>query len=367
MDKSRIDYQIDELIEVFTRNHGWEAEGWWKAIIKNKKGNFFYVNYESCDKYDEIVEKNRLRPINTRETLRAGDYGQTQVTVSPELREWAQNVEEANQSLLEIRVKSGALIVAFDKERKHVIVVGKEENIETAKILLDVVLSHEMEVIQHCSGSNEEAEDEKAVETATVGERILSMLGGLEGEYFRQVKTRHKVDLELESEEPTEGKHRILITGDNMKTAQAARKEVQLGSMKISLNQKQSSYLRSRLAELQQKSKIVCTAEEEKAESVDMVAVGIEESLRNFKLAVETLLQFEISSRDLASEKEKVPAAVPVLVPVPETEAEEASKSAEDSYYEREYDAGRHYGRSGKTSYRRVTHGGPVRYIKKQV
>ena len=37
-DKSRIDYQIDEIVEVFTRSQKWEAEGWWKATIKNKKG-----------------------------------------------------------------------------------------------------------------------------------------------------------------------------------------------------------------------------------------------------------------------------------------------------------------------------------------
>lgn len=37
-DKSRLEYQIDEIVEVFTRNQKWEGEGWWPAVIKNRKG-----------------------------------------------------------------------------------------------------------------------------------------------------------------------------------------------------------------------------------------------------------------------------------------------------------------------------------------
>ncbi len=376
VDKSRIEYQIDELIEVFTRNHNWEAEGWWKASIRNKKGNFFYVMYENSDKFDEIVEKNRLRPINTKEPLRAADYTQTQIPVGSDLQDWAQNVEESNKSLVEIRVKSNSLIVSFDKEQKHIIVVGKEDNIETAKILLDVVLSHQVEVLQHYAASRDEGAGEvgQATDGVSLDENVMTLLGGIECDYFKQVSARHKVELVLDQEsEPVEGRCKLVITGNNEKTIQAAKKELQLGLTQIPVSTKQIDYLRIKLGELQQKSRVVSAAESAPTESGEVVitAAGTEETLKNFRLAVETMLQFDTRFRDLDSSRQKDPSpaaaatkeksAAPVAPesPSPPPTLEQIEENARGEA------GGRHFGRGGR-SHRRQNYGPSVRYVRKQ-
>lgn len=306
-DKSRIEYQIDEIVEVFTRNQKWEPEGWWKATIKNKKGldcqqiiwigNFFYVAYDNVDKYDEIVEKNRLRPINTKENLKPTDYNQIQIAVASELQDWAQNIEESNKSLAEIRTKSNSLIVSFDNERKHINVAGKEENIETSKLLLDVVLSHQAEVMQHFAANQEEAlpNQEHISDFAVIEEDIYNCLGGIKGEYFELVKSRHNVELDIGEGSIQGGKCKIVIIASNSKTIQLAKKDLLLFSCLIPLTIKQASYLKTKLPDLQQKSKIVCTTEVNPSEEGKTVikAIGSEESLKNFRLAIETSLEYE--------------------------------------------------------------------------
>jgi len=382
-DKSRIEFNVDEFVEVFTRNQKWEAEGWWKAIIKNKKGNFFYVAYENSDKYDEIVEKNRLRPINTRETLNAKDYIQTQIPISSELLEWAQNIEESNKSLNEILVKSNSLIVSFDKERKSIIVVGKEENVETAKILIDVVLSHQSEVLQHYAANKEEMPGiDNITEFVSLEEEILDRLGGLEGDYLRNVKAKYKVDLELTTEEAVGGKYKIAITGASEKMVQSAKKEVQLNNMIIPLKEKQLTYLRTKLLELQQKSKIVGIVENPGNENngPTLNAIGTEDSLKNFRLAIETLLSYEAKYQG----SEEIPKFSEPSPPPQENEAEieqkeknepqtttteAAPKVYEKSYTEQEYTRqSENFGRGprgGRGGYRRGGQHGPIRYIKK--
>ncbi len=341
--------------------------------VKNKKGSFFYVMYENSDKFDEIAEKNRLRPINTKEPLRAADYTLTQIPVGSDLQIWAQNVDESNKSLIEIQVKSNSLIVSFDKERKHIIVVGKEDNIETAKILLDVVLSHQVEVLQHYAASRDERAEEmdQAADSVSLDENVMTLLGGIECDYFKQVSARHRIELVLDQEsEPVEGRCKLVIIGNNEKTIQAAKKELQLDLTQIWVSTKQIDYLRIKLGKLQQKSRVVSAAESAPTDSGEVVitAAGTEETLKNFRLAVETLLQFDTQFRDLDSSRQKDPSPAAVATkkksaapgaPSPPPTLEQIEKNAMGEV------GGRHFGRGGR-GHRRQNYGPSVRYARKQ-
>jgi len=298
-DKSRIEYQIDEFVEVFTRNQKWEAEGWWKAVIKNKKASFFYVAYENSDKYDEIVEKNRLRPINTREPLNAKDYTQVQIPVPLEVLGWAQNIEESDEKLDGIRLKSNNLIVSFDTDRKHVIVLGKEKNIETAKLLIDIVLSHQAEVLQHDLMSREGIES--FTESVVIESIVWSYLKGLKNKYFEGIKEKYNVELDVVALEDDNLK--VIITGDKLKAVKSAKKEMDLKLTEIILTERQLNYIKTKVIDLQQKSKVVAAFKDE--EGTKIIVIGTEDALKNFKLAVETWLGLESNLSELASENKE--------------------------------------------------------------
>ena len=345
-------------------------------------GNFFYVAYDNVNKYDEIVEKNRLRPINTKETLKSSDYTQIHIAVNSDLHEWAQNIEESNKSLAEIRVKSNCLIVSFDKERKHIIVVGTEDNIVTAKLLIDVVLSHQIEVLQHYAENKDEGTADHFSETVTIDEIIIDRLGGVDGEYFKMIKAKYKVELEVEEGTSVKGKYKIAINAQNDKTLQLAKKDLQLNLCQIPLSQKQEGYLKPKLNELQQKSKIICTIVENNEESTggisNITAIGTEESLKNFKLAIETTLQLE--SKYHGHETKPVETvSEPAIEPVSEQKKEETTEkqvaeelktnsTAVDSVAEEPYRelAPSRYYNSGRSKLPKRGAHAAVRYIKKQ-
>ena len=255
--------------------------------------------YDNGDKYDEIVEKNRLRPVNTKEPLKAGDYMQVQIPVSPSLLEWVQTAEEAERSLAEIRTKSNSLIVCFSSDRKSIQVVGREDSTETAKLLIDVVLSHQAEVLQRYASSKKDPSPpkEESTEEIELDEAILPLLGGLKGTYFETVRTKHNVVLSLAEGRGSAGKSLIRIKASSENMA-AAKKDLQLSAKRVVLLLSEEARLKSKFAELQKKSKVVCTTNstttEEAANSkVALTAIGTEESLRNYSLAIQTSLALE--------------------------------------------------------------------------
>eukprot|EP00826_Nyctotherus_ovalis_P052863 TRINITY_DN6781_c0_g3_i3.p1 TRINITY_DN6781_c0_g3~~TRINITY_DN6781_c0_g3_i3.p1 ORF type:complete len:277 (+),score=68.43 TRINITY_DN6781_c0_g3_i3:467-1297(+) len=241
--------------------------------------------------------------MNTREPLNATDYTQVQIPVPSEVLEWTQNVEESDEKLDGIRLKSNNLIVGFDGDRKHIVVVGKEKNIETAKLLIDIVLSHQAEVLQHDLMSREGTEN--FTESALVESAVWGHLKGLEHKYFESIREKYSVELDAVPLE--DNKQKIIITGDKLKLVKNAKKNIELKLIEIPLTEKQLSRIKMKVMDLQQKSKVAAAFRDE--EGTKLTVIGTEDVVENFRLAIEMLVGLKNNVSENPSEaKERVEA-----------------------------------------------------------
>ena len=202
------------------------------------------------------------------------------IPISEDVTEWARNIDESDDNLYGIKIKSNCLILSFDKDRKNIIVVGKEKNIETAKVLVGIVLTHQAEIMQRDLINKEGSEsysDFVLIETI-----VWNHLGGIENKYFESIKERCHVDFKVIPSEDEVSKQRVNITGDNPKMVADAKNSIELESMMISLKDNEFNYLKTKVADLQQRSKLVDTIRDE--ENFTLTAIGTKDTLENFKL-----------------------------------------------------------------------------------
>eukprot|EP00831_Metopus_contortus_P063244 TRINITY_DN5566_c0_g2_i1.p1 TRINITY_DN5566_c0_g2~~TRINITY_DN5566_c0_g2_i1.p1 ORF type:complete len:266 (-),score=54.49 TRINITY_DN5566_c0_g2_i1:23-820(-) len=199
----------------------------------------------------------------------------------------------SEKSLSDIRVKSNCLVIAFDKNYKNIIIVGKSENVETAKLLLDIVLSHQIEVLRHNFGTKGEdrSRQEQIIDFIDLDEEIFNLLGGITAKYFEQIKEKYNIFLEKQPSQ-VKGRVRINITASSKDALLEAKKLFMLSSIVLLLLPEHVGILKSKLAELKEKSKIVCTIDHSLKDNsitgpTKITAIGSDEALKNFKLSVE--------------------------------------------------------------------------------
>ncbi|XP_052865759.1 fragile X messenger ribonucleoprotein 1 homolog isoform X2 [Anopheles cruzii] len=77
-------------VEVFSRSDDNEACGWWRAMLKMMKGEFFVVEYVGWDhNYTEIVHSDRIRPVNTNPPINEKTFHRFEIVVPQEVQEYA--------------------------------------------------------------------------------------------------------------------------------------------------------------------------------------------------------------------------------------------------------------------------------------
>uniref|UniRef100_A0A2M4AFD3 Putative fragile x mental retardation syndrome-related protein 1 n=1 Tax=Anopheles triannulatus TaxID=58253 RepID=A0A2M4AFD3_9DIPT len=77
-------------VEVFSRSEDNEACGWWRAVLKMMKGEFFVVEYVGWEhSYTEIVHSDRIRPVNTNPPINAKTFHRFEIDVPEEVQEYA--------------------------------------------------------------------------------------------------------------------------------------------------------------------------------------------------------------------------------------------------------------------------------------
>lgn len=75
-------------VEVFSRAHDTEENGWWLATIKMMKGEFAVVIYSGWDNnYTEIVSLDRLRLKNPNPPISAKTFHHFEIEVPEEYRD----------------------------------------------------------------------------------------------------------------------------------------------------------------------------------------------------------------------------------------------------------------------------------------
>jgi len=80
----------NQEIEVYSKANEQEAFGWWKAVIKMIRGEFYVVEYVGWEmSYSEIVPAERIRPLNINLPLNKANFFKFEIEVPEELRDYA--------------------------------------------------------------------------------------------------------------------------------------------------------------------------------------------------------------------------------------------------------------------------------------
>uniref|UniRef100_A0A8C5RD12 Agenet-like domain-containing protein n=1 Tax=Leptobrachium leishanense TaxID=445787 RepID=A0A8C5RD12_9ANUR len=143
-----------DQVEVLSRSNEQEASGWWIAHVRMIKGDFYVIEYTSCDApYNEIVSLDRIRPINTNQATTRQMFFKLSVPVPEDLR----GVCLRKDLHKEFKKVVGAECVFLDKTGKELIILATDESvIKHSSILCDIHL-RSVRTIHSLLTQNEEA------------------------------------------------------------------------------------------------------------------------------------------------------------------------------------------------------------------
>ncbi|XP_053682511.1 fragile X messenger ribonucleoprotein 1 homolog isoform X2 [Sabethes cyaneus] len=117
-------------VEVYSRSNENEACGWWRAVIKMMKGDFFVVEYLGWDNsYTEIVSADRLRVKNTNPPINDKTFFRFEIDVPEDIREYSLlNSAKIDGVHREFQKAIGAAECRYVPERGTLLVISRSES-----------------------------------------------------------------------------------------------------------------------------------------------------------------------------------------------------------------------------------------------
>lgn len=132
---TNVDLKEGDDVDVLARASESEEWGWWSANMKVIKGGFAVIEYSSA--YTEIIPIDRIRPKNCNPCFNRNMFHQYVIDVPLDLIEISQD----NASHRDLKKASNASLVAFDPDRKAIIVLACDESsTKKAALLADMHL-----------------------------------------------------------------------------------------------------------------------------------------------------------------------------------------------------------------------------------
>ncbi|XP_031557475.1 synaptic functional regulator FMR1-like [Actinia tenebrosa] len=120
----RKDLYVDDEVEIFSRANDDEPCGWWPARIGLKKGEFYVVQYNGWDAtFNEIVPRERIRPVNTNGPISRNMYYKVMIDVAPDLRAICKD-ESCHR---EFKRQCNAACVGFNDNLNVLVVLSRSE------------------------------------------------------------------------------------------------------------------------------------------------------------------------------------------------------------------------------------------------
>jgi hypothetical protein len=147
------DPRVGDSVEALAKSHEDEPFSWWRARVKTIKGEFFLINYSDWDDtYNEIVEKEMLRPPNPNPCLAASELCKKELDIPVELRQTEEErkdpmVQKQKQhEAAEMQQQSGVLTLLEDPVRQKLVILGHTKAVERAALLANLHFKHQKQL-----------------------------------------------------------------------------------------------------------------------------------------------------------------------------------------------------------------------------
>ncbi|XP_062521192.1 fragile X messenger ribonucleoprotein 1 homolog B-like [Corticium candelabrum] len=131
-----IQFHVNDEVEVFSRASEEEPCGWWKAKVTKEKGDFYVIEYLGWDsKYTEIVERERLRPVNKLPSLSRNHFYSCAFSIPDDL------VQDCHDETLHRDFKAvlGPVSISIDDANRQLVVLSTDaEAIAKAETIGDL-------------------------------------------------------------------------------------------------------------------------------------------------------------------------------------------------------------------------------------
>jgi len=233
------DPRVGDSVEALAKSHEDEPYSWWRAKVKTIKGEFYLINYSDWDDtYNEIVEKELLRPPNPNPSLVAGELTKKELDLPAEIRQteeerkdpMTQKQKQADSA--ELQQQSGVLTLLEDPVRNKLVILGHHKAVERAALLASIHFKHQKQLKELQSKKQklvQTLEESKKrlqngyVEEFTVDKALIGFVIGKAGSNIRNAEKCPGVEsIRVHSENA-----QIIIVAKDKESALAARKMVE--------------------------------------------------------------------------------------------------------------------------------------------
>lgn len=221
-----------EEVEVFSRASEQESCGWWRAVIKMFKGDFFVVEYLGWETtYTEIVASDRLRPKSQEPPINSRTFFAFKVNLPEDIKNFYSFLPEEKHADLHNDFKNAihAAKVDYIKDEGVLKVLSRDESSEKKAGLLQDL--HFRNVSQRAILQRRTEEAAKTLEATklqtstgvseefTVREDLMGLAIGTHGANIQQAR---KIDGVL-NVELIEDSCKFRVTGETKEAVSKAR------------------------------------------------------------------------------------------------------------------------------------------------
>lgn len=201
-------------VEVYSRSNDNEACGWWRAVIKMMKGDFFVVEYLGWDNsYTEIVSADRLRAKNTNPPINEKTFFRFEIEVPEDIREYALlSSAKIDGVHREFQKAIGAAECRYLPERGTLLVISRSETTQRrANMIQEMCFRNLSQKVMLLKRTEEAARQLESTKLQNAGGftdefKVREDLMGLAiGAHGANIQTARKLDgvLNIELEENT--------------------------------------------------------------------------------------------------------------------------------------------------------------------
>lgn len=128
---------VNDKVEVMAKSSENEPYSFWPAVVKNVRGDFYFISYIAFDEASEILEKDMLRPVNSASVFQPSDFKKLEVALPASLVH-----KVKSDQFQQLKTNSGALSITVDDKKNSLVILGNAASVERARLLSKMSFKH---------------------------------------------------------------------------------------------------------------------------------------------------------------------------------------------------------------------------------